>query len=275
MGKLLIFLAIVLPCGPFLLARQAVNDLPQRVEGGGHLLRFRVEGTGSPTVVLEIGLGGFVEEWAAVQPEVARFTRVVAYDRIGAHHTEPTLTGQEVINELRAALENASLKPPYVLVGQSFGGVYIRLFAAMYPDEVVGLVLLDPSQDEFIAWMQVQHPEEEFSKKNHRDWPEANGVRQTLEQLKASQFPPSVPTIVVTAARPQDDPLWRAVFPMWLSSHEKWAQSLPKGRHVLAPQSGHGVQVEAPELVVGLIREVVQHARDAKKAKDPAAGAQP
>jgi pimeloyl-ACP methyl ester carboxylesterase len=267
------FLAVAVPAGPFLLARQAVNDLPQRVDAGGHLLRFRVEGSGSPAVVLEIGLGGFVEEWAAVQPEVARFTRVAGYDRIGAHHTESILTGADVIKELRTALKNAGLEPPYVLVGQSFGGIYNRLFAAMYPDEVVGLVLLDPSQEDFIAWMQVHHAEEEFSKKNHPGWPEANGVRQTLEQLKTSHSQPNVPSIVVTAARPHDNPLWREVFPTWLSSHEEWVKTLPKGRHVLAPQSGHGIHVEAPELVVGLIHDVVREARDSATTKN--AGAQP
>lgn len=83
MNKLLVILAIVLPCGPFLLARQAVNDLPQRVDAGGHRLRLHSVGTGSPAVILEIGLGGFLEEWAAVQPDVAKLTQVVAYDRIG------------------------------------------------------------------------------------------------------------------------------------------------------------------------------------------------
>lgn len=266
MQKLPFILALVMPCGAFWLAHRAVVDMPPRVDAGGHLLRLRVEGNGSPTVVLEIGLGGLLEEWAAVQPKVARFTRVAAYDRIGSHHMQPALTGEEVAKELHAALENAGLEPPYVLVGQSFGGIYNRLFAATYPDEVVGLVLLDPSQEEFIAWMKAHHPQEEFSNKHHKDWPEANGIRRTLEQLNAAEPLPDVPIIVVTAARPHEDPLWHAVIPVWTSSHVKWVESLPHGRHVLAPESGHGVQVEAPELVVDLIREVVLQARGATSA---------
>ncbi len=261
MTKLHFILALLMPCGAFWLAYRAVDDLPTRVDAGGHLLRLRVAGSGSPTVVLEIGLGGMLEEWAAVQPEVARFTRVAAYDRIGAHHVQSMLTGEEIVRELHAALENAGLKPPFVLVGQSFGGIYNRLFAATYPDEVAGLVLLDPSQEEFIAWMRSHHPQEEFSNKHHKDWPEANGIRRTLEQLKATDPLPDIPIIVVTGARPHDDPLWREVIPVWTSSHVQWVESLPHGRHLLAPDSGHGVHVEAPELVVRLIREVVLQAR--------------
>jgi hypothetical protein len=262
MNKLLIALALVLPCGPILLARQASRDFPQRVDADGHLLRLRVEGTGSPTVVLEIGLGGFLEEWAAVQPEVARFARVAAYDRIGSQHEQKALSGEDIARELHTALESAGLTPPYVLVGQSFGGIYIRLFADMYSDEVAGLVLLDPSQEEFIAWMREHHPEEEFSKKNHKDWPEANGVLATLEQLKAIDHPPDVPTVVVTAAKPHKDALWHEIFPVWRDSHIKWVESLSQGRHVLAPESGHGIQVESPMRVVDSIRKVVEQVRD-------------
>lgn len=269
MTKLLIAFAVCLPCGAILLARQATNDLPIRIDADGHLLRLRVEGNGSPTVVMEIGLGGPLEEWAAVQSEVARFTRVAAYDRIGSNHLENARSGEEIAKELHAALEKAGVQPPYVFVGPSFGGVYSRLFAVMYPSEVVGLVLLDPSQEEFINWMRTHHPEEEFSKKSHKDWPEANGCQSTLEQLKDSGPLPDVPVFVVTAARPHEGPLWRNVFPVWAASHENWVKTLPQGRHVLAPQSGHGVQVEAPGLVVDLIREVVWKAREAAKANQP------
>ena len=88
MNRLIWSLVIVAPCGVFWLAQKAASDLPARVDGGGHLLRMRVEGSGSPTVVCEIGLGGALEEWAAVQPELAKLTRIVAYDRIGSNHDE-------------------------------------------------------------------------------------------------------------------------------------------------------------------------------------------
>src|SRR5207253_2207002 len=123
----------------------------------GRLLRMRVEGQGSPAVVMEIGLGGPLEEWKLVQPEVARFTKVFAYDRIGALETKSKLTGQDIARELHAALQKAGIEPPYVLVGQSFGGIYNRIFASLYPNEVAGMVLLDPTQEEFLDWMNIHH----------------------------------------------------------------------------------------------------------------------
>jgi pimeloyl-ACP methyl ester carboxylesterase len=263
MNKLTLILALVMPCGAFWLADRAVRDMPTPVEALGHPLRLRVEGSGSPTVVLEIGLGGMLEEWAAVQPEVARFTRVAAYDRIGAGHYQPMLTGEEVARELHAALKSSGLEPPYVLVGQSFGGIYNRLFAAMYPGEVVGLVLLDPSQEEFMAWMMQHHPDKDIRSDDLKDWPEAAGIARTLSQLKAAGPLPDVPTILVTATRPSDDPLWAELLPVWKASHENWIKTVPQGRHVLAPNSGHGVHVEASELVIELIREIVLKARGA------------
>jgi pimeloyl-ACP methyl ester carboxylesterase len=261
MNKLLVILAIVLPCGPFLLARQAVNDLPQRVDAGGHLLRLHTVGTGSPAVVLEIGLGGFLEEWAAVQPDVAKLTQVVAYDRIGAQHTEKVLAGEQLVRELHTALQTAKIRPPYVLVGQSFGGVYNRLFAQMYPNEVAGLVLLDPSQEEFIHWMHEHHPEKDFKPKDLRNWPELAGIFPTLKQLKTTGTLPDVPVVVVSATRPSEDRLHKEVLPMWIESHDSWVKTLPHGRHVLAPESGHGIHVEAPQLVIDLIQETVEQAR--------------
>ncbi len=200
MNKFILGLAAMLSCTSLLLARHAAEDLPKRIESNGHLLRIRVEGEGSPTVVMEIGLGGPLEEWAAVQPEVAKFTRVVSYDRIGSNYHQPSLRGKEIAVELHEALANAHLPPPYVLVGQSFAGVYNRVFASLYPDEVVGLVLLDPAQEKFIDWMKVHHPKEEFSLQSHRNWPEAAGVTATLDELKSSGPLPNVPVVVVSCA---------------------------------------------------------------------------
>jgi pimeloyl-ACP methyl ester carboxylesterase len=222
---------------------------------------MRVEGRGSPTVVLEIGLGGPLEEWDMVQQEVARFTKVIAYDRVGAVDTKDTLTGEEVVRELHAALEKSGIKPPYVLAGQSLGGVYNRLFASLYPDEIAGMVLLDPTQEEFIDWMDVHYPERKLDKAIGKNWAEGAGIWATMDQVRNAAPPPNVPVIVVTGAKFINDPMRLKTLPKWTESHRKWVGTLPQGRHVLATQSGHGVQIEAPNLVVELIREVVESAR--------------
>jgi pimeloyl-ACP methyl ester carboxylesterase len=261
MSRLLWIIAIIAPCGAFWLAQEAASDLPRRVDGGGHLVRMRVDGAGSPAIVCEIGLGGALEEWAVVQQQVAKFTRVVTYDRIGSNHHQSKLTGSDVAHKLRQALKNAGVEPPYILVGQSFGGVYNRVFASLYPQEVAGLVLLDPSQEDFIEWMTIHHPGRQISRKDTTGWPEGAGIWDTLHELKTAGTLPDVPTVVVTGARPGDDPLRRKVLPVWVRSHAAFVKTRPQGRHYLAHNSGHGVHVEAADLVIKIIREMVESAR--------------
>jgi pimeloyl-ACP methyl ester carboxylesterase len=271
MNKFILTVATLLSCTSLLLARHASEDLPKRIEGGGHLLRMRIEGEGSPTVVMEIGIAGPLEEWAAVQPEVAKFTRVMSYDRIGSNYQQKSLTGKQIAVELHQALANAHLPPPYVLVGQSFAGVYNRVFASIYPDEVVGLVLLDPTQEQFIDWMKVHHPKEEFTTQLHRNWPEAVGAAATLDELKSNGPLPDVPVVVVSCTHNEHDSFRTEVLPIWTASHDEWVKQLPQGRHVITEKSGHGIQVDQPELVVDLIREVVELARHSASSPTTAA----
>jgi pimeloyl-ACP methyl ester carboxylesterase len=268
MNKLPILLALFLTGGSIWLAERAVHDLPPRVEVDGRLLRVRVEGTGSPTVVLEVGLGGALEEWAAVQPKIAGFSKVVAYDRLGAVDKQSLLTGEEIARELHAVLDKAGARPPYILVGQSFGGIYNRIFASMYPNEVVGIVLLDPSQEDFIRWMEKHQPTKCIAKADVVDWPEGAGIWATLDQLKSLPPLPDVPVVVVTATRPSSDPIHAEILPVWTASHADWVKTLPRGRHVIEPNSGHGVHVEASELVVRLVRELVTEVRQIHERVD-------
>jgi pimeloyl-ACP methyl ester carboxylesterase len=222
---------------------------------------MRVEGQGSPAVVLEIGLGGSLEVWDMVQPEVARFTKVVAYDRIGAVDTKASLSGEEIARELHAALHKAGVEPPYVLVGQSFGGIYNRIFASLYPDEVAGMVLLDPTQEEFLDWMEIHYPKHTLNKRIVKNWAEGAGIWDTMDQLRAAGPLPDVPVVVVTGTKFIDEKMRIKTLPKWTSSHAKWVGALSQGRHVLATDSGHGVEIEVPDLVVDLIEDVVETVR--------------
>ena len=137
---------------------------PGRLVGiGSHRLHLHVTGEGSPTVVLDSGLPATVLSWSRVQPEVSRFARVASYDRAGLGWSElgpMPRTSRRIVEELHALLRAAELPPPYVLVGHSFGGFTARLFAGSYPDEVAGLVLVDPIHPE--EW---QQPDEQLSRK--------------------------------------------------------------------------------------------------------------
>jgi pimeloyl-ACP methyl ester carboxylesterase len=116
------------------------------VDVGGYRLHINCTGQGSPTVVIESGWGNFSATWGWVQPEVAKTTRVCAYDRAGMGWSEASpepRTAREFARELHTLLEKAGERGPYVLVGHSLGGYTVRVYAHDYPAEVAGLVLVD------------------------------------------------------------------------------------------------------------------------------------
>jgi pimeloyl-ACP methyl ester carboxylesterase len=118
------------------------------VDVNGYRLHLQSAGCGTPTVVLEAGLGGMSSVWAWIQPETAKFSHVVSYDRAGLGWSEADTTPKTAIQaalRLRTLLQSANTSPPYILVGHSMGGLYIRVFADLFPKEVAGLVLVDAS----------------------------------------------------------------------------------------------------------------------------------
>jgi pimeloyl-ACP methyl ester carboxylesterase len=118
----------------------------QLVDVGGHRLHLYCVGQGSPTVVLDAGLGAFSLDWGAVQPQIATSTRVCAYDRAGLGWSDPgprPRSPQQFADELHALLTNAGIQGPYVLVAHSISGKTARLFASQHPNEVAGMVLID------------------------------------------------------------------------------------------------------------------------------------
>jgi pimeloyl-ACP methyl ester carboxylesterase len=125
----------------------------QLIDIGGYRLHLYCTGEstdGSPTVILEQGLGGMSPAWALIQPEVAKVTRVCAYDRAGLGWSDPApkdtpRDGQQVASELHTLLQKANIPGPYVMVGHSSGGLYVLSFAHQYPTDVVGMALLDSS----------------------------------------------------------------------------------------------------------------------------------
>ncbi|HEY5787463.1 MAG TPA: alpha/beta hydrolase [Nakamurella sp.] len=118
----------------------------QLIDVGGHRLHLSCTGTGSPTVVLEPGAGGTSSDLGWIAPAVAHDTRVCVYDRAGRGWSEPADTPQDatqIATDLHTLLHRGNVPGPYVLAGHSFGGLYALTFAARYPDEVAGMVLVD------------------------------------------------------------------------------------------------------------------------------------
>ncbi|MEO8434180.1 MAG: alpha/beta fold hydrolase [Pyrinomonadaceae bacterium] len=246
----------------------------QKVNAGGHSLNLLAGGKRPgdhwPAVILEGGFGAGIASWTTVQAEIAKFAQVVSYDRAGLGQSEPgpkPRSAKQIALELHQALQAAGIKPPYVLVGHSFGGPYIRVFANMYPREVAGMVLIDPSQETFDDWMRNRSQQKlnESKSKNEeaqlakapqgvRD--ESAAVSATYEQVRSAKVPPGIPVILITAMQDPDMPI--EVRRVWQQKHKEWIEKIPGGRHILAEKSRHPIQLDEPQLVIDAIKQVVE-----------------
>jgi pimeloyl-ACP methyl ester carboxylesterase len=240
----------------------------QKVDAGGHSLNLLIGGqaskAGTPAVVLEGGFGAGIASWSTVQNEIAKFAQVVSYDRAGLGQSEPgplPRSAKQISQELHAALQKAGIKPPYVLVGHSLGGPFIRVFASMYPTEVAGMVLIDPSQEAFEDWTKT-HPlpkmkeiEEQIAKGPQGLRDENAGIKATYDQARLAQVPAGIPVILLTAMN-SDMPV--EVKKVWQEKHQEWIDKVPGGKLIVAEKSGHVIQVQEPQLVVDAIRQVIE-----------------
>jgi pimeloyl-ACP methyl ester carboxylesterase len=159
-GKVLLWLVVVLLVIAIVgaiyqavateLAERAYPPPGEMVDVGGYRLHINCVGQGSPTVILDAGSGLFSAQWVRVQREVSDTTRVCAYDRAGMGWSEmgpDPRDAKQITGELHTLLGEAGIEGPYVLVGHSYGGMYMQTYAAHYPEEVVGVALVDSSTD--------------------------------------------------------------------------------------------------------------------------------
>src|ERR687898_2716391 len=151
------------------LAERAYPAPGEMVDVGGYSLHINCVGRGSPSVLLDAGSGGFSAQWVRVQREVSGTTRVCAYDRAGMGWSEmgpEPRDAKQISIELHTLLKGASIEGPYVLVGHSFGGLYVRTYAARYPDEVAGVVLVDSSSPKQVSHQPVTRDSNEPQKQS-------------------------------------------------------------------------------------------------------------
>ena len=155
LGLVVVFLALAVAGATYqaIATERAERAYPppgEMVDVGGHSLHINCAGQGGPTVLLDAGSGGFSAQWVRVQREVSGTTRVCAYDRAGMGWSEmgpEPRDARQITGELHTLLKGANIEGPYVLVGHSFGGLYVRTYAARYPEEVAGVALIDSSTE--------------------------------------------------------------------------------------------------------------------------------
>jgi len=262
------------------------------------------QGSGFPTVVLVSGRSDRAAIWQTstktgptVFSEVAKFTKVCAYDRPGTFTikedtvlpsrstTVPQpITPKDGVSDLHALLTAAKIPPPYLLVGHSYGGLIVRLFASSYPNEVVGLVLVD-TLTEYLYDALTASQQAQWIRLNSNYSAELDRVTvqertdfvPSFQQMRAAPAIRPMPVIVLTSDQPYDfkeliakgilpadTPLDFAplVFQAHLKAQERLAQKL-QAKHITETHAGHYVQTEQPQLVIDAIREVVERVRKA------------
>jgi pimeloyl-ACP methyl ester carboxylesterase len=253
--------------------RDARGDFAGMVDIGGRSLYLTCWGEGSPTVIMESGTPMTADAWNPYQTKIAEFTHVCAYDRanVGRSEAAPTpRTAQQMVDDLHALLAAAGVPPPYVLHSYSFGPLVTRLYASQYPAEVAGLVLVDALPEDFFDRARPLLSEEQWANRIATAWagnPEQIDLDASFAQVRAAGPLPEVPLVVLTHGDPRADPYWlpadwpiEQLEPIWQQMQSDLARSVPNGRLIVAEGIGHGGF--GPDLVAGVIRDVVAAARD-------------
>ncbi len=243
------------------IAVDAFRAMPTTYDAGGHLLRMKIAGQGKPVVVFEQFGVAPLEAWSRIQRDVSKFSTTVSYDHAGYFGSQPGQIKQrdamQIVHELRTALKSAELEPPFVMVGYSFGGPYVRVFAGENPGEVSGMVLIDPTQEEFIKWASREFPKvNRITKADETSGSEWGMSGMSLRQAELAEMP-DVPITVVTGGLVRDQPFARRSTPRWIEWHKAWAEKVG-ARHVTSTNSAHDVAFREPELMVEEIRRMVQ-----------------
>jgi pimeloyl-ACP methyl ester carboxylesterase len=246
---------------------------------------------GSPVVVFEAGAGNALEVWTNVLPHVAAVAPVVAYDRAGLGRSQwdnEAPTPKHVSNRLRRLLERIGAKPPYVLVGYSWGGILTRYFAGYHPADVAGLVFIDPGPMVTQSAAEKLAPFDAVSAGRsgfdaywsrlgvlfERSPPAARAevdVFRGLMQLDSADHDlrpvPDVPVVVVIAAKYLPLPMLQLPFDARahfeadvrhrIKSLQEWALASPRGTLVVSNHSTHAIPREDPDLIVWAVKRVL------------------
>jgi len=239
----------------------------------GRRVEAVIEGVGTPAVVFESGFNGS-SPWGPIQGRIAQKTMTLSYQRAGFGHSDPgpnPRSAGQIAKELHALLSATAVRPPYVLVGHSAGGLYVRVFAHMYPKEVAGLVLVDPATEEVFERMRAEKTLEDA--KNAGLAPAAlaqwSAITETIDEARRAAPLPRVPTVVLTSTQPVGEyPLQdEQAMQLWLRAHNQLVARTPGSKHIVVENSNHGTILEKPVLTERILQMVA-----AARARNHTAG---
>jgi pimeloyl-ACP methyl ester carboxylesterase len=279
---------IPMPTEPSLRPRGELFDV------GGHMLHIQCEGEGRPVVVLDAGLGGASSDWRKVQPELATTNRTCIYDRAGYGRSDsgpPPRTSGRIAAELRTLLMLAELPPPYLLVGHSFGGFNVRLFAGLFPTDTAGVVLIDSPHEEQASalfnqgilgfldpkgWLRSFWSPDLLSslppdssaiaemlgmqaKTWHTIANEAAAFDISGQELQATPMPTDIPLGILMHGRRifPDGAIGDGLEQNWLRANRDLVRKQRQGYLAFAAESGHFIHVDQPERIVEMVRKVL------------------
>ena len=241
------------------------------VDVGGHRLNIRCSGEGNPTVILSSGLASGIHDWKPVEERVSAFTLVCSYDRSGLGESdaaEGVPTSQTAADNLHSLLAGAGITGPVVLVGHSYGGLVVQLFAAQHSEKTAGVVLVDSLQkDNLVSAAEILGDQTMAVFMGAvRANPEGVDLAASLDQVRVSGNLGDLPLTVITAGRPNlppfiDEKIRDRLAGSWLESQRDLVALSSAGVQVIAEESGHCVQCDQPRLVADVILRVVERAR--------------
>ncbi|MBM0104742.1 alpha/beta hydrolase [Steroidobacter sp. S1-65] len=262
---------------------------------GGETIRYMCQGAGSPTVIVEQGGGISLETvfswkravgWAALAPKIAAATRICVYDRVGlgrSSKAERARTSFDIAAELHALLAQEKIAAPYVLAGQSLGGMNALAFATQYRAEVVGLLLVDSSHPQQLARTNAVLPargdDESDLMRAFREGPDRTGMggewfdfAKNSARFEGGMSIGTLPLVVLTRAPQSPDdkmPLPRDWQIAIESVHQQLQRELAgvsmNSKHIVARKAGHNIQLDEPQLVLDAIMSLIEQSREGDK----------
>ncbi|MCX6255739.1 MAG: alpha/beta hydrolase [Bacteroidia bacterium] len=212
-------------------------------------------GVGDITVIFENGMSDSLEAWGAIPDTVALFTHVFLYDRADIGKSDSSRQERTIPNmvlELKSILKHENINPPYILVGHSLGGYITRYFSSQFPDDVKGLLLLDPAPEAFWESMSKRKLKKyieggnEWYRTKHapKYWKEWHQFILNMVYMKNLNISKNLPIILVSATESN-----------WYKYHEKIIAGFKNARHVELA-GGHYLHINHPDLIVGYIKEL-------------------